>query len=65
MISLLEDGLFHAWAVAKSLQTQVNILETAMIEIATTEEPDTNDSEHDCVAVAQGALRKLKEHRES
>ena len=48
----------HAWKVAKSLQTQVTILRTALETIAT-QVPDSPQT------VAQEALNKLAEHMES
>lgn len=48
----------HAWKVAKSLQTQVTILRTALETIAT-QSPDNPQ------AVAQEALHKLAEHMKS
>ena len=61
MTEVEQTAYDHAWDVAKSLQTQVNILEEAMKYIAF----DETLTDEDMVATAQGCLRTLKLHRES
>ena len=62
-----EDSAALGWSLAKSLQTQVKILEEVMWTIAVLGIPNTNDEEHDmlhdCIADAQDALRRLQLHR--
>ena len=60
-LELLKDSAEKGWALAKSLQEQVHVLEGTVTYIAT--EPDL--TEDDMVAAAQGCLRTLKLHRES
>lgn len=64
-----QDTYRKAWALAKSLQAQVSILEIALVEIATSEIPNNNDDEHDLlqdlIETAQDALHNLKTHRET
>jgi len=55
-----EDSRLKGWALAKSLQTQVDILDKAIWKIATIE----NDIAH-IVTTAQNALCELREHKES
>jgi len=53
-----EDALTQAWAVAKSLQAQVDLLESAIHEI-------TSNYYENAYAIARAALLELKLHRES
>lgn len=66
---IAEDARAHAWSVAKSLQAQVTIAETALAEIANTKPAGSNDDEHDLlqdrISVAQMALQALADHRRS
>ena len=61
MTELEQAAHDKGWALAKSLQAQVDILKNAMEYIAF----DETLNDEDMVATAQGCLRTLKLHRES